>query len=84
MFDHVNKCCSSYCFGSPTNQENCLINIYFINVQFTMFLFVASTNDLLIQADAGGSGVASLQSTGLPSGAEQLVMKIPNNKVISC
>ncbi|XP_022865388.1 far upstream element-binding protein 1 isoform X2 [Olea europaea var. sylvestris] len=37
--------------------------------------------DVLAEADAGGSGVASLQSTGLPSGAEQLVMKIPNNKV---
>ncbi|KAL2517853.1 KH domain-containing protein [Abeliophyllum distichum] len=37
--------------------------------------------DVLAEADAGGSGVASWRSTGQPSGAEQVVLKIPNNKV---
>lgn len=35
------------------------------------------------QADAGGSGIVSRRLTGQQSGAEQFVMKIPNNKV-SC
>ncbi|KAL8537367.1 hypothetical protein ACS0TY_012496 [Phlomoides rotata] len=33
------------------------------------------------QAEAGGSGIVSRRVTGQPSGAEQFVMKIPNNKV---
>ncbi|KAL0327505.1 UNVERIFIED_CONTAM: Far upstream element-binding protein 1 [Sesamum angustifolium] len=38
-------------------------------------------NDVLSEAEAGGSGIVSRRLTGQPSGAEQFVMKIPNNKV---
>ncbi|KAL2548495.1 KH domain-containing protein [Forsythia ovata] len=38
-------------------------------------------NDVLAEAEAGGSGTVSRRFTGPPSGAEQFVMKIPNNKV---
>ncbi|KAK6116850.1 hypothetical protein DH2020_049416 [Rehmannia glutinosa] len=38
-------------------------------------------NDVLSEAEAGGSGVVSRRLTGQPSGAEQFVMKIANNKV---
>ncbi|KAL2543592.1 KH domain-containing protein [Forsythia ovata] len=38
-------------------------------------------NDVLAEADAGGSGAVSRQLSGLSSGAEQFVMKIGNNKV---
>lgn len=35
----------------------------------------------LKQAESGGSGIVSRRLTG-PSGSEQFVMKIPNNKVL--
>ncbi|KAG9154083.1 hypothetical protein Leryth_000577 [Lithospermum erythrorhizon] len=39
-------------------------------------------NDVLAEAEAGGSGLGSRRMTGQQSGgAEQFVMKIPNNKV---
>ncbi|KAK4388761.1 Far upstream element-binding protein 2 [Sesamum angolense] len=38
-------------------------------------------NDVLSEADAGGSGVVSRRLAGQPSGSEQFVMKVPNNKV---
>ncbi|KAL2237079.1 UNVERIFIED_CONTAM: Far upstream element-binding protein 2 [Sesamum indicum] len=38
-------------------------------------------NDVLSEADAGGSGVVSRRLAGQPSGTEQFVMKVPNNKV---
>ncbi|KAA8521293.1 hypothetical protein F0562_011961 [Nyssa sinensis] len=38
-------------------------------------------NDVLSEAEAGGSGVASRRLTGQQAGADQFVMKIPNNKV---
>ncbi|KAI3468141.1 hypothetical protein Pfo_024804 [Paulownia fortunei] len=38
-------------------------------------------NDVLSEADTGGSGLVSRRLTGQQSGAEQFVMKIPNNKV---
>ncbi|XP_022845236.1 far upstream element-binding protein 2-like, partial [Olea europaea var. sylvestris] len=38
-------------------------------------------NDVLAEAEAGGSGTVARRFTGQPSGAEQFVMKIPNNKV---
>ncbi|KAL2236025.1 UNVERIFIED_CONTAM: Far upstream element-binding protein 1 [Sesamum indicum] len=38
-------------------------------------------NDVLSEAEAGGSGIVSRRLTGQPSGSEQFVMKIPNNKV---
>ncbi|XP_051137066.1 uncharacterized protein LOC127255538 [Andrographis paniculata] len=38
-------------------------------------------NDVLSEADAGGSGIASRRVTGQSSGSDQFVMKIPNNKV---
>ncbi|XP_042511929.1 far upstream element-binding protein 2 isoform X2 [Macadamia integrifolia] len=37
-------------------------------------------NDVLAEAEAGGSGVVSRRLSGQP-GAEQFVMKVPNNKV---
>lgn len=37
-------------------------------------------NDVLSEAESGGSGIVSRRLTG-PSGSEQFVMKIPNNKV---
>ncbi|CAA2975901.1 far upstream element-binding 2 [Olea europaea subsp. europaea] len=37
--------------------------------------------DVLAEAEAGGSGTVSRQLTGQPPGAEQFVMKVPNNKV---
>ncbi|XP_019198931.1 PREDICTED: far upstream element-binding protein 2-like isoform X2 [Ipomoea nil] len=37
--------------------------------------------DVLSEADSGGSGIASRRLTGQQSGAEQFVMKVPNNKV---
>ncbi|KAL6502014.1 hypothetical protein OROGR_027147 [Orobanche gracilis] len=38
-------------------------------------------NDVLSEADTGGSGSVSRRLTGQASGAEQFVMKVPNNKV---
>ncbi|KAL6556667.1 hypothetical protein OROGR_005955 [Orobanche gracilis] len=38
-------------------------------------------NDVLSEAATGGSGIASRRLTGQTSGAEQFVMKVPNNKV---
>ncbi|XP_057799706.1 uncharacterized protein LOC131015349 [Salvia miltiorrhiza] len=38
-------------------------------------------NDVLNEADAGGSGIVSRRLTGQQSGADQFVMMIPNNKV---
>ncbi|CAL5419675.1 unnamed protein product [Camellia sinensis] len=38
-------------------------------------------HDVLSEAEAGGSGLASRRVTGQLPGAEQFVMKIPNNKV---
>ncbi|XP_027080676.1 far upstream element-binding protein 1 [Coffea eugenioides] len=38
-------------------------------------------NDVLNEADAGGSGIVSRRVTGQPAGADQFVMQIPNNKV---
>ncbi|XP_047967018.1 far upstream element-binding protein 2-like [Salvia hispanica] len=38
-------------------------------------------NDVLSEADAGGSGIVSRRLTGQQSGADQFVMMIPNNKV---
>ncbi|PIN13248.1 K-homology type RNA binding protein [Handroanthus impetiginosus] len=38
-------------------------------------------NEVLSEAEAGGSGIVSRRVAGQPSGAEQFVMKIPNNKV---
>ncbi|KAK4422236.1 Far upstream element-binding protein 2 [Sesamum alatum] len=38
-------------------------------------------NDVLSEAEAGGSGIVSRRLTGQQSGSEQFVMKIPNNKV---
>ncbi|KAK6140847.1 hypothetical protein DH2020_025415 [Rehmannia glutinosa] len=38
-------------------------------------------NDVLSEADTGGSGIVSKRLTGPPAGAEQFVMKVPNNKV---
>ncbi|XP_009589045.1 uncharacterized protein [Nicotiana tomentosiformis] len=38
-------------------------------------------SDVLAEADAGGSGIVSRRITGQVSGAEQFVMKVPNNKV---
>ncbi|KAL6524016.1 hypothetical protein OROMI_031111 [Orobanche minor] len=38
-------------------------------------------NDVLSEADTGGSGIVSRRLTGQASGAEQFVMKVPNNKV---
>ncbi|XP_051129168.1 uncharacterized protein LOC127250062 [Andrographis paniculata] len=38
-------------------------------------------DDVLSEAEAGNSGIASQRSTGQPSGADQFVMKVPNNKV---
>ncbi|KAH6783853.1 KH domain-containing protein [Perilla frutescens var. hirtella] len=38
-------------------------------------------NDVLSEADAGGSGIVSRRLTGQPSGADQFVLQIPNNKV---
>ncbi|PIN16853.1 K-homology type RNA binding protein [Handroanthus impetiginosus] len=38
-------------------------------------------SDVLAEADAGGSGGASRRLSGPPSGAEQFVMMVPNNKV---
>ncbi|KAL0394157.1 UNVERIFIED_CONTAM: Far upstream element-binding protein 2 [Sesamum latifolium] len=38
-------------------------------------------NDVLSEADAGGSGVVSRRLAGQPSGTEQFVMKVANNKV---
>lgn len=45
--------------------------------------FFSPTDCLLSsrQAEAGGSGIMSRRVTGQPSGAEQFVMMIPNNKV---
>ncbi|XAR70807.1 hypothetical protein NMG60_11027809 [Bertholletia excelsa] len=37
--------------------------------------------DVLAEAEAGGSGIVSRRLTGQQAGAEQFVMKIPNNKV---
>ncbi|XP_019193454.1 PREDICTED: far upstream element-binding protein 1-like isoform X1 [Ipomoea nil] len=37
--------------------------------------------DVLSEADSGGSGIISRRLTGQQSGAEQFVMKVPNNKV---
>ncbi|XP_031119767.1 far upstream element-binding protein 2-like isoform X2 [Ipomoea triloba] len=37
--------------------------------------------DVLSEADSGGSGIVSRRLTGQQSGAEQFVMKVPNNKV---
>ncbi|KAL8063222.1 hypothetical protein ABFX02_01G014500 [Erythranthe guttata] len=38
-------------------------------------------SDVLSEAESGGSSVGSRRSTGQPFGAEQFVMKVPNNKV---
>ncbi|KAG8381827.1 hypothetical protein BUALT_Bualt05G0013300 [Buddleja alternifolia] len=38
-------------------------------------------NDVLSEAEAGGSGVASRRMTGQQSGADQFSMQVPNNKV---
>ncbi|KAL3818966.1 hypothetical protein ACJIZ3_004871 [Penstemon smallii] len=38
-------------------------------------------SDVLNEAEAGGSGIVSRRVTGQPSGAEQFVMMVPNNKV---
>ncbi|KAL6533996.1 hypothetical protein OROHE_013829 [Orobanche hederae] len=38
-------------------------------------------NDVLSESDTGGSGIVSRRLTGQTSGAEQFVMKVPNNKV---
>ncbi|KAG8375654.1 hypothetical protein BUALT_Bualt10G0122800 [Buddleja alternifolia] len=38
-------------------------------------------SDVLSEADTGGSGLVSRRLTGQQSGAEQFVMKVPNNKV---
>nr|GMC50958.1 far upstream element-binding protein 1-like [Ipomoea batatas] len=37
--------------------------------------------DVLSEADSGGSGIVSRRVTGQQPGAEQFVMKVPNNKV---
>ncbi|KAM7510859.1 hypothetical protein LguiB_009734 [Lonicera macranthoides] len=37
--------------------------------------------EVLAEAESGGSGVVSRRVTGQPGGAEQFVMKVPNNKV---
>ncbi|CAH9126610.1 unnamed protein product [Cuscuta epithymum] len=37
--------------------------------------------DVLSEADSGGSGIVSRRLTGQQSGAEQYVMQVPNNKV---
>lgn len=38
-------------------------------------------NDVLSEAEAGGSGMTSRRLAGPPAGAEQFVMKVANNKV---
>ncbi|KAL8054369.1 hypothetical protein ABFX02_05G133100 [Erythranthe guttata] len=38
-------------------------------------------NDVLSEAEAGGSGIISRRVTGQPSGSEQFVMMVANNKV---
>ncbi|KAM7490526.1 hypothetical protein LguiA_033447 [Lonicera macranthoides] len=38
-------------------------------------------NDVLVEAESGGSGIVSRRITGQQGGAEQFVMKVPNNKV---
>ncbi|KAJ9555796.1 hypothetical protein OSB04_010410 [Centaurea solstitialis] len=37
--------------------------------------------DVLAEAESGGSGIVSRRIPGQPGGAEQFVMKVPNNKV---
>ncbi|KAL6980064.1 hypothetical protein U1Q18_021715 [Sarracenia purpurea var. burkii] len=42
---------------------------------------IAKAEQLLCDAESGGSGIVSRRLTGQQSGAEQFVMQIPNNKV---
>lgn len=61
----------------------CFIQLFFLKASFSIiqiFVIIFNGVNVVVQADAGGSGTVSRRFAG-QGGSEHFSMKVPNNKV---